>query len=106
MKKYSPFAPAPLRKPKPCGTILPTADSLAVNDRWHMTNEQARRKVAVLAGLTNPQVVGLEVRYYASPNKYAIVSSRTFQVLWFHVTSEGDFSEKAFQLRNVKNKKP
>ena len=101
MKKYSAFVPATPSKPKACGTILPTADSLAANDRWHLTNEQAKREMAIRAGLTNPQVVGLETRYYESAHKYAIVS-RTLQVLRFHVTPEGDFSEKAFQIRNSK----
>jgi hypothetical protein len=92
--KYSAFAPAKAIKPKPCGTILPTADSLAVNDRWHMTNEQQRKAAAHAAGLTNLVRVGLEDRYYYG-DKYAVISSRDFRVLWFQVRADGDYRCKA-----------
>ncbi len=92
--KYAVFAPPKARKPKTCGTVLPTADSLATNDRWHMTNEQKRKAAAHVAGLKNPVRVGLEDRYYDG-DKYAVISSRDFRVLWFQVRSDGDYRCKA-----------
>jgi hypothetical protein len=86
----------PSRKPSACGTIIPTVESLATNDRHHASCEAQARAVALktpaLSGIA-PQTMGGEQRYYVSESTYAVVSLRSFRVLWFETRSDGhDYS--------------
>jgi hypothetical protein len=76
---------------KTLGTILPTAASLAVNDKYHRDDMARRESIASreLKGLDR-RVVGGEVRYYDTTDQYAIVS-RQGAVLWFAVRADGDY---------------
>jgi hypothetical protein len=77
-------------KLKQLGTILPTPESLARDDA-HADREARKREQQgdrELAKCTK-QVVGGEIRWYAAPDHYAIVSRRG-AILWFRVTLDGD----------------
>jgi len=75
------------------GTILPTAESLAMTEKFAIRDKAMREKVASqsheLRHCTR-RVVGGEVRYYDTTDQYAIVS-RQGKVLWFAVRTEGDY---------------
>lgn len=76
------------------GTILPTKESLACSDSYAKRVSRERKRVAVSSPELNRctrRLVGDEVRYYNTADRYAIVS-RTGKVLWFQVTDDGDFS--------------
>lgn len=77
------------------GTILPTAESEAINDRY--AAEQARLNAkfayqsAVLASCRR-KIVGGETRYYLRANIYATVRNQTIR--WFEVRKDGDYALK------------
>jgi hypothetical protein len=77
-------------KMRQLGTILPTPESLARDDAF--ADREARKREQQgdreLANCTK-RVVGGEIRWYAAPDRYAIVSRRG-KILWFRVTSDGD----------------
>lgn len=75
------------------GTILPTAKSVACNERYAARVAADKARVAA----TDPRlrgcdrrVVGGEVRYYDTIDQYAIVG-RGGNVLWFAVRPDGDY---------------
>lgn len=71
-------------------TVLPTAASLAASETYARRVAADKERVAAreLSGCTR-RIVGGEVRYYCTADKYAIVSRRG-AVLWFAVTPDGD----------------
>lgn len=78
------------------GTVLPTAESLAIGDAAAARLERNKLAIAKEAGLTRwpSRIVGGETRYYSADKWYAIVS-RKLEVLWFVVCEDGDYTEKA-----------
>lgn len=74
------------------GTILPTAKSIAANERFAIAQTAKRQSIASasqeLKGCVR-KVVGGEVRYYDTTDQYAIVS-RQGKVIWFAVRPDGD----------------
>lgn len=77
--------------PKRLGTILPTAETIRLNNEYAKNVERLRDSVAreKLPGI-ECRIVGGEKRYYASPDKYAVISS-TGNIRWFLVTEDGDY---------------
>ncbi len=75
---------------KMIGTVLPTADTIRLNNEYAKRDAAKRESVASkeLAGCDR-RVIGGEVRYYDTADQYAIVS-RQGRVLWFAVTEDGD----------------
>jgi hypothetical protein len=73
------------------GTILPTEASLAAGDRHA---EEMTRRDAQLAAKTLAQcarrTVGGEMRYYATPLRYATVTRQ--RTRWFEVRTDGDYA--------------
>ena len=78
------------------GTILPTPESLAINDRYARNMEDRKVRIAFAGGLHNyeARTVGGERRYYYSATKYAVVSN-SLRVLWFETRNGQDFSVAA-----------
>lgn len=76
------------------GTILPTKESLACNDRYAARVRREQNEIASrhLTGCER-RIVGGEVRYYDTTDQYAIVS-RQGLILWFAVTPDGDYRIK------------
>jgi hypothetical protein len=73
------------------GTVLPTAASLAVTERFAARQVAMKEKVARRElGDCTRRVVGGEVRYYDTADQYAVVS-RQGTVLWFAVRADGDY---------------
>lgn len=77
--------------PKRPGTILPTAETIRLSNEYAKKVERLRDSVAreKLPGV-ECRIVGGEMRYYASPDKYAVIS-RTGNVLWFDVKDDGEY---------------
>lgn len=82
-------------KPQACGTILPTAYSLAINEAWHIRRTREAREVAsklvALKGAEMRQQGG-ETRYYVRHDLYAVVSLRDLRPRWFEVRADGDYA--------------
>ena len=76
---------------KMIGSVLPTTESLAVNEAYAKRVFRDNERIAgrELNGCSR-RVVGGEVRYYDTTDQYAIVS-RQGNVLWFAVTEDGDY---------------
>ena len=76
---------------KAIGTVLPTKETLAINDRYAKRVAAIKEKIAdkALAGTTK-RIVGGEVRYYDTTDQYAIVS-RQGAIIWFAVPADGDY---------------
>jgi hypothetical protein len=79
---------------KPLGTILPTVESLATNDRYAANIKKLQASVAnthpVLSKLVGLPVNG-ETRYYSSPFTYAVIN-KAGKVLWFQENRGTTFS--------------
>ena len=71
------------------GTILPTSESLAIEDAWHRSrmreNESTARRN--LAGLDKRNEQG-ETRHYDGQNKYAVVTLNG-DIKWFERRADG-----------------
>lgn len=75
------------------GTILPTKESLAINDAYAL--EQAKLNDAFAAehmAQHDQKLVAGEVRYYADATHYAVV--RHQRARWFEVRADGDYAIK------------
>ncbi len=76
------------------GTVLPTARSLKLNDKW-ASNQSKLNAIHAANNLKNctKRIVGSEVRYYATDSCYATVRNQV--VRWFEVRADGDYAIKA-----------
>lgn len=79
---------------KPLGTILPTAESLASNDKFYLDNQQKMKQAASRLGLVKGSFVGGEQRYNETANEYTLISSRTFEPLTFELRADGYWYSK------------
>lgn len=76
------------------GTVLPTAKSLAVNDRHHRGAVHRSANIAAASPDLKDAIrrtVGGEVRYYLNETTYATVPHGLFQVLFFEIRDDGDY---------------
>jgi hypothetical protein len=77
------------------GTILPTKESLQIGENQFIKNElRAKNLENTLSSKFQKKIECGETRFYDGVNKYAIVSRRSFDTLWF-VKKDGEWhSEK------------
>lgn len=84
-----------MSKPKMIGTVLPDARTYELADKYakSVASKQDRIAKKSLKGLRKVYKEG-EWRYYDGDSKYAVVSHKTFEVLWFsvHHDSDGEYS--------------
>ena len=73
------------------GTILPTAASMALNDRMYRKEQRDNANFGDMT-LSDCSIreVGGERRYYLTATKYAVVRNRNAR--WFEVRADGDYS--------------
>lgn len=81
-------------KPKPLDTILPTAESLATNDRFHLESFGKARQAAKKIGLMESRFFEGEWRYNETPDEYTIVSLRDFKPRTFVKRADGYYYAK------------
>ena len=70
------------------GDVLPTKQSLKINDEFAAREKVRKSKLAASNSdlkKCERRMEGGEVRYYASANRYAVISSRSNATLWFEI---------------------
>jgi len=72
------------------GTVLPTAESLARGDTHASLIAAQQAKIGDALVGCRSKWAGGEVRYYRNDTTYAVVS-RSLQLRWFEVRSDGDY---------------
>lgn len=74
---------------KMIGTVMPTSDTYRLSQSYADNVSARQAKVGALIENVTQRNVGGEVRYYRNAKRYAVISSRTFEVLWFETRDDG-----------------
>ncbi len=89
----------PASKPPALGTVLPTAESLAINAEYRRKRNAQNDTIAashpILSKLI-PYQVHRETRYHHPSGKYAVVGMNDGRVKWFETRQDGmDYATSA-----------